>query len=291
MNTKEQVFSLAELSGIAAKHMGVNLMSWEMIGGSQMRVKGIVPEPKAAPPAYVQRFEQRVTVYMRRNPALRPAAVAAVLGEDWREAIEEQRVRYYAVRQQEFYEDVNRTWRAYGGPYDRAFDRAIDDCHADALKLDAAHNASRTKVIPPVHARYTNGPSATFELNADGFVPNDFRNAKPARPAMPFNPKAIEFVLKPRTVHAIDTSADRHRKKRADHAERVCGKHGAFDWETVPMAEGERLDVRARLERLEAAVMEMASHDPTGPITSARDFLSLRVSKPLSKVLRTVVYK
>jgi hypothetical protein len=264
MHTKEQVFHLAELSGIAAKHMGVNLMSWEMIGNSQMRVKGIVPAPVKAPEpdnsvyAAALAFEQRVTRYANANSCAYDHARSVIRTQDWSEALAMDAERWAKLPR-----------------YAKEFDRRIYACMQ-------THEASRMRA-KEICLR-TDWDDALAEQRT--------RNITVARkPVSLSDGHAHTGSTQGKTGKPVDDSAARHRAKRVAHAESVCKDKGAFDWESVPIIEGERLDTRARLERLEAAVMCMASHDPTGPIVSARDFLSLRVSKPLAKVLRTVVYK
>lgn len=270
MHTKEQVFSLAELSGIAARHMGVNLMSWEMIGNSQMRVKGIVPEPVKAPaspsPPYVNEFEGRVTRYALVQKVGYDLAREVCLHSDWCEALRQ--YGEYIANQPNYVREFDRRVSAYMRSYAGTRERANEVCLRTDWDNALIEQRSRNLAVDREPSTITLHPCQ----------------------GMPFQLDKASLVV-PKTYTPIDDSAERHRAKRVAHAERVCAKHSAFDWEAVPVAEGERLDTRARLERLEAAVMCMASHDPTGPIVSARDFLSLRVSKPLAKVLRTVVYK
>lgn len=97
-----------------------------------------------------------------------------------------------------------------------------------------------------------------------------------------FDASKVTFC-EPSTLTPVDDSAERHRNKRVKHAQTVSAPGGAFDMLSVPL--GESITVGERLERLEAAVLTMAAHDPTGPIKSARDFLSLIVTPKLRNVL------
>lgn len=63
--------------------------------------------------------------------------------------------------------------------------------------------------------------------------------------------------------------------RRREHAEAVCVPRGAFDVRNVELGEG--IGHAQRIERLEAAVLLMASHDPTGPLQSIGDFMGLRL--------------
>lgn len=63
--------------------------------------------------------------------------------------------------------------------------------------------------------------------------------------------------------------------RRREHAEAVCVPRGAFDVRNVELGEG--IGHTQRIERLEAAVLLMASHDPTGPLQSIGDFMGLRL--------------
>ncbi|WP_416052783.1 hypothetical protein [Cupriavidus basilensis] len=84
--------------------------------------------------------------------------------------------------------------------------------------------------------------------------------------------KADAQAAREKLREAIQAASETIARRR-EHAEAVFMPRGSFDVREVEL--GRVIGFRERVERLEAAVLLMASHDPTGPLQTIADFMSM----------------
>jgi len=141
---------------------------------------------------------------------------------------------------------------------------------------------------PDFAAAMRRGLSAAAEFErVHGMTPSEYRDRESAlrrtdrdawqrQYAGKFSPDVLASLIRTKTLTPILTDREFSAKK-------ACAPGGAFDHATVVL--GRSISIGERLERLEAAVLAIASNDPGGPIKSIRDFLSYKVSESLRKAL------